>query len=716
MKSRLYRHNSTLKITNRFSLSIHWSQLPPIHNVGLTSPVPHLLSSNAPPSETEKSLIQHAIDTVSAQNDEILAISKTLGTSKLEPTTSRRLEAGLEFVHAHKGVLSPLRLLPLEILAEIISLYSESFLLQSHPHIVTHATTGVTYPWVPSQVSRLWRSAALSLHHLWAQLVVDTCLWKTKQPSKSFLGLFATLVDRSHDAPLCLYFCTPRNVDVEDLRPIIDVLVSHSERWTTVYLVSTYPVLAAFQGVKGRLSSLSRLYLSFSGDEQSTKTPIDMFETAPQLRSMYLGSSYFTGEVLLPWSQFLVFLDGGELSNGFAREKIIPSSQSLIDLHLSRFPMDDIQKSWSNSKLDDLLSLEISFNNLEEEEPHDITVDNFLGSLTTPSIRNIRITNYPGNLIPPLTLLIHRSLQCTALQTLSLSTYYLGESEAGELSSLFQLTPSLEKLSIYLPHIVDLSQLIFTPDSPPLLPNLEQLYLFVYDSVNGCEQVLSQIASSRCEVQDNPLDSEASSPKKPCRLRHMRLVFPGTVLCHTGHELLESYDSAAEEPTQTLLERVSLLKDWAPLANSLPSIFAYFWTPSPKLGLKIKRAFQVSQFFSLIENVRVNSVQELYLSDIHHLMYHIYNLSSSDLPGGNVYHIRKRAKALLDKWAPFLCSDIRNRQWAFQGAHSIVYIPKDDAIRTSPDVLTNMVYGDVFYPQKYSVSWYDLQVMLQFLD
>ena len=61
-------------------------------------------------------------------------------------------------------------------------------------------------------------------------------------------------------------------------------------------------------------------------------------------------------------------------------------------------------------------------------------------------------------------------------------------------------------------------------------------------------------------------------------------------------------------------------------------------------------------------------------SDIHHLMYHLYNLSPSDLPVENIYHFRKRAKALLDNWFAMLLGDVKNRNWAFQGQNSIYYI------------------------------------------
>ncbi|KAF8887986.1 hypothetical protein CPB84DRAFT_1786602 [Gymnopilus junonius] len=714
--------NSTKSIGLKFSLSLprgtsatSESNIP--NNAEFASPVPHLLRSNFPPSDSEGVLIQDAIDRVSAQNEALLS-STSSNSTKPSPGTLKRLESGLEFVQIHKSILSPLRLLPEEILGDIFSIYSNSFLLAEHPHIVTLSTHGITYPWNPSQVCRSWRSAALSLHHLWGQLIVDTCLWKSRKPSKSFLGLFATLIDRSHDAPLCIYFCTPPNTDVGALRPIIDVLVSHSERWSTVYLITPYSVVNAFQGIKGRLLALSRLYLSF-GIEQpidgaipdSNDMVVDTFEIAPKLRSMYLSTTSFSGRVLLPYSQFLVFLEGGERANGHAREHILPSSSStLIDLSFARFPMDDLQKPWPKMDLPQVTHLDMKFENVNEEDDlNDNLQDNFFGNLSLPNIQSLSIANYPKNILPVLSSFILRSSHCMMLQSLSFSTYFLAEHEPGELGAFFELTPYLKRLSVYLPHPTDLMRLVARPESDlPLLPRLEELYIFVYDTLEGYEDVLSNIASSRCEpVEPSDCFPYSSSLSRPTRLKHFRLVFPGAVLCHAGHEMMESWSSSAlpriysAATTKAFEERLGVLKDWTPLANSLPSIFSYFWSSSHKMGLtKIKKAFQVSQWFSMVESVKIEGAKELYLSDIHHLMYHISSLSSSEVPGDNIYHFRKRARALLDKWSTFLPTISGTGSGHSKGHRALSMSPGTHAIMS-------LIYGDKFL---------SAEVVLQFQD
>ncbi|KAF8962549.1 hypothetical protein BDZ97DRAFT_1101656 [Flammula alnicola] len=262
-----------------------------------------------------------------------------------------------------------------------------------------------------------------------------------------------------------------------------------------------------------------------------------------------------------------------------------------------------------------------------------------------------------------------------------MSTYYLHDIGEGELSSFFQLTPYLTKLSIYLPSRTDVLNMVYYPGSstPPLLPNLEELYLFVYESVAGTDtdQSSSSIMSGKCR-----------------RLQHMRIVLPGAVLCNYAQELLEGHASI-DELDEMEKERLRILKDWSGIVNCMPDTFSYFeLTSPPKIPLKIRRALQISHFFSAIEGVQVESVRELYQSDIHHLMYHVHNLSSSDIPGENRYNFRKRAK----------------------GTHSIVYVRKDDAIRKSPDVLEFLIFGQNFNPEKYATTWHDLQQLLRFLD
>ncbi|KAF8962550.1 hypothetical protein BDZ97DRAFT_1101640 [Flammula alnicola] len=254
--------SNTISLKQRlFTLSLHRT-LSPNYNDDFTSPVPHLLNSNAVPTDSERRLIQDAVDRVSVLTGDILealhgGIASERETGFKLDGGKPRLEAGLEFLRVHKAILSPVRQLPAEILAEIISINAESFLLNPHPRLVLDSSNPVNFPWSPSQVSRFWRETTLSLHHLWGQLIIDACLLKGKKPSKAFLKFFTLCLERSQDAPLHIYLCSPTR-QPEDLTPFLDLLMAHAERWQTLYLLTKPSFLNALEGVRDRLSSLTR--------------------------------------------------------------------------------------------------------------------------------------------------------------------------------------------------------------------------------------------------------------------------------------------------------------------------------------------------------------------------------------------------------------------------------------------------------------------------
>ncbi|KAH9478319.1 hypothetical protein JR316_0008772 [Psilocybe cubensis] len=715
------------------------------------SPVPDLLNSNAPPSDSERASIQDAIDRVSDE------INTTVAIPTRSVKTRRHSEAGLKFIKTHKAILSPLRELPHEILSEIICTACETSFWDEHPTGFTFSPAGaVKLPWAASQVSRFWRSVTLSLHHLWAQIVIETCTRETCKPSKSLLPLVDTLLARSDHAPLRIHFSTSGTVDVEALRPVIDALVSSSDRWHTFHLTSESPVFDAFQGIRGRLASLQKLSLILAGENVDLTRPIDMFEYAPVLQDVYYWRDAYLGsrDIKLPWEQIRVFHDSGGSSpssstapsTGYSRHTAIPTLRSARDIRIADFSIDDTQKPWPATTARHLHTLHIDFDDLDDTNFSSWGSDHFLPSLTAPALARCKITNYPGNPVPTLVALIGRACGTAApsmtLQELSLSAFFMDEcGEPGELSALLELTPRLRKLSVHLPSLVDLSRLVVVPGAaePPLLPCLEELYIFMSSHENFHKYVgtISELAKSRCEAPHESSSSSSSesnttscpSPTgtRPGRLAHLRLISHSTFACHTIHEALERHmhaystagagtDTAINEKQRARNEEIyeECLARYDPLSTAFLNL-----VPS-KFGLfdNIRWAMGLARFLTKTEsNWRIRN-EHLYAYNIHHLMYHISSLSPSDLPGEKVYNFRRRARGLLDKWEPLLRADVEARRWAFQGAHSVVYVPKDDAIRSaSPDeMLKKMIYGAKFWPQKYSESWDDMQVALQFVD
>ena len=132
-------------------------------------PIPHLLTSNASPSDAERTLIQDAIEEVSATYEQIFA---TRQPEVLVP------DSVVEFIRLHRSVLSTFRRLPNEIIGDIICQYSESSLVMDS---YDGFWNNIVYPIAPSQVCQSWRSISLSLPHLWARLSI-----KAVKPRSSF--------------------------------------------------------------------------------------------------------------------------------------------------------------------------------------------------------------------------------------------------------------------------------------------------------------------------------------------------------------------------------------------------------------------------------------------------------------------------------------------------------------------------------------------------
>lgn len=92
-------------------VSLASRETPKLHpNLEFIPPVPHLLTSNEPPSDAERSLIQDAIEDMSARQ-------------VLDP------DPALEFIRLHRSALSTFRRFPNEIIGYIICQYSESDLV-----------------------------------------------------------------------------------------------------------------------------------------------------------------------------------------------------------------------------------------------------------------------------------------------------------------------------------------------------------------------------------------------------------------------------------------------------------------------------------------------------------------------------------------------------------------------------------------------------------
>jgi vacuolar-type H+-ATPase subunit I/STV1 len=119
----------------------------------------------------------------------------------------------LHNIEQHLSILSPIRNLPSDVLAEIFSwtLLPEGYF---------PSTKIAASPWVLTHVCAAWRSLAISLPALWLSVRFD---------KRVSLAMLQTQLARSGQRPLTIYFSSS---NVEAFKSILD----HSNRWHTADL------------------------------------------------------------------------------------------------------------------------------------------------------------------------------------------------------------------------------------------------------------------------------------------------------------------------------------------------------------------------------------------------------------------------------------------------------------------------------------------------
>jgi len=167
-------------------------------------PFPHLLHSNAVPTEAEAFLIKRAITDAHLLYTRLHRIlhgsdirSIWGGRLHLRAITRYNLECTIDFIEEQSAILSPIRKLPPEILEQI-------FIGTLPPYpmdISTRRYQNADLPWELSQVCQSWRATALSTSILWATIpTVD--LGANHTSGHNYLVFLLELFNRSRHVDL----------------------------------------------------------------------------------------------------------------------------------------------------------------------------------------------------------------------------------------------------------------------------------------------------------------------------------------------------------------------------------------------------------------------------------------------------------------------------------------------------------------------------------
>lgn len=553
----------------------------------LESPVPHLLISNDPPREEEVALARNVIRKVGVEEERMKTKLSTRSLGRdvgyWSTVTRHKIAQTSLFIQQHQGVVSPLRILPTEILQEI-------FLFVVGTRTEAQWTTVADIPWVLGQVCQTWRKCALALSCLWNHLpTMDLSTSDMTMRTKLQLEYLEELIHRSRSAPLDIYLFSLGFKGIS--HPIVDLVIQHCERWEVITIKIDISLLHRFREIKGRLPVLKNLSLYLSG-YGSDLPVIDMFEGAPQLCQVDVGGP-FLAELSLPFSQLVHYKDKMRMRNSITR--VVTSANSLEALTILELCETSSTPPIPAVVLPYLRKLQVKFC---------CTRPDFLNNLSIPAIQEIQMVSYHdrGGLLSSLIIIISNAAKPCPLKILRFRTHAVQE---GQLPELLRLTPQLNHLNMPLPYESDIDALT----DQPIIPHLESCEFFINDVAylsHDSRQALAlnRFALLRCEHLS--LDESNDGPH-PVRLKSLELHFDRSRWSPKQKVVLEGWDDSSYGGGLEYLK--SLKHD---LHEELPELE---WCPQRRsVNYGKKRAGKVKEILNSIEAFNWPDAGEIYVS------------------------------------------------------------------------------------------------------
>ncbi|KAJ7309966.1 hypothetical protein DFH08DRAFT_974568 [Mycena albidolilacea] len=195
-------------------------------------------------------------------------------------------------IQAHKGTLSPLRRMPIELLS-LIFVFGSRFKYLEPP------------PWTASQVCHLWRTVALSQSSFWATINLDFERTSEMDRKTSTPFRLKAQLKRSGTLPLCIDFaCRYKFGSAKPELVLLDILAQHSTRWETVRLFGPLYMFNDLACIRGNLPLLCKLQVLCHPPDPDDEHTVDVFEFAPNLRDVIVNMEGFHEDpvrILLPF-------------------------------------------------------------------------------------------------------------------------------------------------------------------------------------------------------------------------------------------------------------------------------------------------------------------------------------------------------------------------------------------------------------------------------
>ncbi|KAJ7646502.1 hypothetical protein FB45DRAFT_1051187 [Roridomyces roridus] len=292
--------------------------------------IAHLLTSNSAPEGLEEHIVRGHLAELESQAaflENVITVFALQRPDLLPSIEAHALQHAdvLRSIEDHKSILSPMRRLANELLAEIFMVVVQDAFYSESPN------SGPTseYPWVLVRVCRRWNAVASNTQSLWSWVYLNLDSMDDERGAVPVTQLFHK---RSGNSPLTVKI---QQLYERSKSRVLTVALAHCERWQSLTLFATDScVIYDMAVVRCRLPALTTLNIDGGALEAATGVAIDYndtFAVVPNLTAARVAIHQALFE--LPWRQLT------RLSlNVFCREEALPIlaqlSSALVELRV----------------------------------------------------------------------------------------------------------------------------------------------------------------------------------------------------------------------------------------------------------------------------------------------------------------------------------------------------------------------------------------------
>lgn len=330
----------------------------------------------------------------------------------------------------HEAILSPLRRMPPEILAEIFA-----WTLPTAAEALSPSSFEMKRrsPWVLTHVCSHWRDVAISTPLLWSLLAM---------PYDDYdypVVVAETQIQRSK--ALRIHLCGSLRRPAGPQTQMLQYLIEHSLRWEELSITITEKLLPLVSALRDRVPSLRRLDLQWADEiTEEMARSVDFVQTASSLVDATVYRRYYPVSFLPPAHKLTRYCITAEWST---HREILSISPAVVEARVDIFP--EYPDCTVSSTIIELLQLRRLY----------VSHDVILGSLKMPLLEQLTLEFTADDDVTPVLADFLRN-SSDSLRRLGVR----GQPSRGPFRDLLLSVPSL----------VELALMFYESVSPPTIP------------------------------------------------------------------------------------------------------------------------------------------------------------------------------------------------------------------------------------------------------